>query len=163
MSINDKNQTMGTDCTCGFCVHWRTEGDGAGDCPTEGLTEHDFSCGQWQRQPVTHRLKTWPPSGDEAEAFGRADYKAGFPCTPPDYGYEDRRARWRLGWRKEEARSAGLSALRREQTEKVMPLIGQLIDAWDSMPNDVKGLVEEQAEPFTLTMHEIMEAMEGRP
>lgn len=45
----------------------------------------------------------WPPTGEEAEAFGRADYRAGFPCKAPEYGREGLRARWRLGWKKEQA------------------------------------------------------------
>jgi hypothetical protein len=51
----------------------------------------------------------WPPSGDEAEAFGRADYRAGFPCKAPEYPREDRRARWRIGWKKEQAASGEVS------------------------------------------------------
>jgi hypothetical protein len=54
-----------------------------------------------------------------------------------------------------------IARLRREQAKRVMPLIGPLIDAWDSLPNDVKWLIEEQAERLTLAIHEIMEAVEG--
>jgi len=29
--------------------------------------------------------------------------------------------------------------IRKEQSRNVMPLIGQLLDAWDELPNDVKS------------------------
>ena len=61
-----------------------------------------------------NQTTAWPPTGDEAEAFGRADFKAGFPMQAPDYGREDRRARWRLGWKKEQA-AAGTRPLTDEQ------------------------------------------------
>lgn len=59
-------------------------------------------------EPKSQTTAAWPPSGEEAETFGRADYKAGFQCNAPDYGREDRRARWRIGWRKEQA-AAGIN------------------------------------------------------
>lgn len=42
-------------------------------------------------------------TGDEAEAAGRAAFRAGLPCEAPDYGRESWCARWRIGWRKERA------------------------------------------------------------
>lgn len=36
-----------------------------------------------------------------------------------------------------------LDRLRREQAERVMPLIGPLLDAWEQMPNDVRSHLDE--------------------
>lgn len=34
-------------------------------------------------------------------------------------------------------------ALRDAQAKSVMPLIGGLLDAWEGLPNDLKGQIEE--------------------
>lgn len=47
--------------------------------------------------------------------------------------------------------------LRREQAERVMPLIGPLLDAWDGMPNDEK----DPDSPLYALMVQIDRAMEG--
>jgi hypothetical protein len=36
----------------------------------------------------------------------------------------------------------GLAKLRREQSARVMPRVGALLDAWDGTPNDERGLLE---------------------
>lgn len=37
-----------------------------------------------------------------------------------------------------------IERLRKKQSKAVMELIGPLLDAWDGMPNDVKGQMEEE-------------------
>lgn len=67
-------------------------------------------------------------------------------------------------WLKQKAEATErlrLTKLRKDQAKRVMPLIGPLMDAWDGMPNDVKDYLEEQAERFTMAMHEIIEQMES--
>lgn len=41
-------------------------------------------------------------------------------------------------------RSTNLNQLRREQAQRVMPLIGGLLDAWEQMPNDLRSDLDEQ-------------------
>lgn len=36
-----------------------------------------------------------------------------------------------------------IEALRKEQAAAVMPLIGPLLDAWEGVPNDLRGELEE--------------------
>jgi hypothetical protein len=39
-----------------------------------------------------------------------------------------------------------IESLRAQQAKDVMPLIGPLLDAWDGVPNDLKGELEELGE-----------------
>lgn len=41
---------------------------------------------------------------DQIEIAGGAAFLRGAPCESPEYGKEMLRARWRLGWKKEQAR-----------------------------------------------------------
>ena len=49
--------------------------------------------------------------------------------------------------------------IREEQTALVMPMIGGLLDAWDALPNDVKGY--EELERLACQIRRIDDAMEG--
>lgn len=49
---------------------------------------------------------------------------------------------------------------RRLQAAKVMPLIGQLLDAWDGIPNDLKGEIISSSVSFHQTIMQINDAME---
>lgn len=44
-------------------------------------------------------------TAEEAEEDGQAACRAGLPCEAPNYGREDRRARWRVGWKWQQAAS----------------------------------------------------------
>lgn len=57
--------------------------------------------------------------------------------------------------------SKELEQLRRKQLRAVMPLIGPLLDAWDSVPNDLKGEIEEGATDLAEALDSIRDAMEG--
>ena len=46
-----------------------------------------------------------------------------------------------------------------EQTALVMPMIGGLLDAWDALPNDVKGY--EELKQLARHIRRIDDAMEG--
>ena len=56
-----------------------------------------------------------------------------------------------------------LNELRRKQAFAVMDEIGPLLDAWESIPNDVKGQLEEEALEFCHYMRRIYRAVEGSP
>lgn len=49
----------------------------------------------------------------------------------------------------------------REQWERAASLIGPLLDAWDSVPNDAKAYVIECVPFFGRLINELDEAMEG--
>jgi hypothetical protein len=51
--------------------------------------------------------------------------------------------------------------LREAQAVKVMPLIGQLLDAWEAVPNDLKGEIEEGATGLAEALDSINDAMEN--
>lgn len=53
------------------------------------------------------------------------------------------------------------AALRRQQADAVMEEIGPLLDAWDSIPNDVKSQLEEDALDFCHYMRRIYNAVDG--
>ena len=57
--------------------------------------------------------------------------------------------------------SAEQKRLRQAQARAVMPLIGQLLDAWEAVPNDLKGMIEEDATDLAEALDSINEAMEG--
>lgn len=57
--------------------------------------------------------------------------------------------------------SKELEQLRRKQMRAVMPLIGPLLDAWDDVPNDLKGEIEEGATDLAEALDSIRDAMEG--
>jgi len=52
------------------------------------------------------------------------------------------------------------TALRARQSRDVMKLIGPLLDAWDDVPNDLKGDLREQCTPLCDYLDKINEAME---
>jgi hypothetical protein len=64
---------------------------------------------------------------------------------------------------------SSLHAVKREhqagrivQAKKVMPLIGPLLDAWDAISNDTKGIVEYESDIGEI-IGKINAAMEGSP
>ena len=57
--------------------------------------------------------------------------------------------------------SAEQKRLRAAQARAVMPLIGPLLDAWEAVPNDLKGMIEEDAADLAEALDSINEAMEG--
>ena len=54
-----------------------------------------------------------------------------------------------------------LLQLMKSQQKKVMREIGGLLDAWDQVPNDAKGYVEETHPEFIAAIERIRKAMEG--
>lgn len=54
-----------------------------------------------------------------------------------------------------------LRGLRAAQTKRVMPLIGELLDAWDAVPNDLRASIEEEATDLAEALDSIRDAMEG--
>jgi hypothetical protein len=54
-----------------------------------------------------------------------------------------------------------LKKLRAEQAKAVMPLIGNLLDQFESIPNDLLSSLEEEAEGLVEALREIQSAMEG--
>ena len=54
-----------------------------------------------------------------------------------------------------------IAKLRREQTKRVMPLVGQLLDAWDLLDNSYKDEIREDAPSLAETLEAMMIAMEG--
>jgi len=50
--------------------------------------------------------------------------------------------------------------LREEQTKRVMPLIGGLLDAWDGLSNDFKETMIEEAPSLVAYLDDINRAME---
>lgn len=59
------------------------------------------------------------------------------------------------------APTSELKRLRAAQAKAVMPLIGQLLDAWEAVPNDLKGEIEEGAADLAEALDSINEAMEA--
>lgn len=57
--------------------------------------------------------------------------------------------------------SKELERLRRKQMRAATPLIGPLLDAWDEVPNDLKGEIEEGATDLAEALDSIRDAMEG--
>lgn len=55
-----------------------------------------------------------------------------------------------------------IEALRKKQAEAVMPLIGNLLDQWDGMPNDLRDHIHEVHEGFTQAVRDIEDGMEGK-
>jgi hypothetical protein len=66
-------------------------------CDAAGFCIQDGAC---LDAPTWAKAK---PSREEAEQAGRDAYRAGLPCIAPDYGWGDRRASWRVGWKRERA------------------------------------------------------------
>lgn len=54
---------------------------------------------------------------------------------------------------------AEIEKLRRQQANKVMPLIGPLLDAWEGISNDTKS--EPDLKHFASQIHRLYQAMEG--
>lgn len=54
-----------------------------------------------------------------------------------------------------------LFQLVKRQQKRVMREIGGLLDAWDQVPNDAKGYVEECTPSFIAAMERIRKAAEG--
>lgn len=57
-------------------------------------------------------------------------------------------------------RSSELVVLRREQSERVMPMIGGLLDAWDQLSNDMKH--DDELTSVREYIERIDAAMEGQ-
>lgn len=53
-----------------------------------------------------------------------------------------------------------IDRLRKRQSKAVMDLIGPLLDAWDGVPNDTKGVMEEEALDLCHYLRRISRAME---
>jgi len=51
-------------------------------------------------------------------------------------------------------------AARERQQREVMELIGPLLDAWEDIPNDIKGDLREHCTPLCHYLDRINEAME---
>ena len=56
-----------------------------------------------------------------------------------------------------------IEQLRAEQVASVMPQIGPLLDAWDRMANDTKGVLKEEAPDLARVLAAISRAMDGAP
>jgi hypothetical protein len=48
-----------------------------------------------------------------------------------------------------------LEAHRIAQTKRVMPLIGNLVDQWEMVPNDILGVLDEQCPAFVAAMNKV--------
>ena len=59
------------------------------------------------------------------------------------------------------APSSEVEVLRAQQTLDVMPMIGPLLDSWDGVPNDTKGVIGEDAPDLVKALGEISRAMDG--
>lgn len=55
----------------------------------------------------------------------------------------------------------GLAKLRREQAERVMPVVGAILDCWDGTPNDEKASFKEQFEHLHELLGRLEQAVEG--
>ena len=56
-----------------------------------------------------------------------------------------------------------VSAARKRQAQKIMPLIGPFLDAWDALPNDVAGLPElSEVRRYAQRIHRAMEDDDGQ-
>jgi hypothetical protein len=55
-----------------------------------------------------------------------------------------------------------LAKLRSQQADRVMPLIGPLLDQWEGLPNDTKGAWREDSPAICEYLDKIDSAMEGR-
>jgi hypothetical protein len=51
--------------------------------------------------------------------------------------------------------------LRAEQAERVAPLVGQLLDAWDQLSNDAQTILTEDASEIVAAILAIRRAQEG--
>lgn len=58
-------------------------------------------------------------------------------------------------------RDVKLAALRKAQSDSVMPLIGPLLDAWDGMMNDAKDSLREESPTLCECLDKITAAMEA--
>lgn len=56
--------------------------------------------------------------------------------------------------------TAELNELRRKQREAVMPLIGPLLDAWEAVPNDFRGMIEDECPALVTILNRIWQKME---
>lgn len=56
---------------------------------------------------------------------------------------------------------AVIEIARKEQSKRVMPLIGNLIDQWDAVPNDIRSLLVEQSPGLCAAMASVTRAMEA--
>lgn len=54
-----------------------------------------------------------------------------------------------------------LERLRAQQSRAVMERIGPLLDAWEAIPNDVKGDFEDGATSFCRQMRLLYKAVDG--
>jgi len=50
--------------------------------------------------------------------------------------------------------------LRKAQAKAVMPMIGPMLDAWEGVPNDVRGYMKEQCPELGCWLDDISAAME---
>lgn len=53
-----------------------------------------------------------------------------------------------------------IASLRRKQSKRVMPLIGNLIDHWECLPNDLRGDLAKEHPGFHGSVKSIIKAME---
>lgn len=99
--------------------------------------------GRRHNEPVGHALSSNAKLADELERLCCAETEGKFfDCVTDNI-------------------QAILTALRAEQAEAVMPLIGNLLDAWGFMPNDVKGYMQEHCSSLCAALTGIDNAMTG--
>jgi hypothetical protein len=60
-----------------------------------------------------------------------------------------------------EQRNREILRLQAKQAKAVMPMIGQLLDAWEGIPNDIKSDLSEDCPAFVCYMDELDAAMEA--
>jgi hypothetical protein len=105
---------------------------------------------------------------DPIEIAGRAAFLSGVPCEAPEYGKEMLRARWRLGWKKEQAARGVKPAIEawgafRPDGTLAIHLIGwDLWSAWgrvQAVTDD--GLDDLQKAGWTVRKIKIQEAANG--
>jgi len=54
-----------------------------------------------------------------------------------------------------------ITQLRKEQAQRVMPLIGPLLDAWEAVPGDLRSEIKEFAPQLAEHLNHIFDAMEA--
>lgn len=62
---------------------------------------------------------------------------------------------------RETPRDAYLEDLRQAQTNRVMPLIGPLLDAWEGCPNDMKSEIEDLHLALYSALQNVVKAVEN--
>ena len=53
-----------------------------------------------------------------------------------------------------------IAEARAQQINAVMPLVGPLVDAWEDFPNDLRGMIEEEAPAFYELMNNLAKVVD---